>query len=562
MKSFHSYIHVERFGTDEVEGIEFGKCFIFPKVDGTNSQLWLADGELKAGSRNRTLGFDKEDNAGFYAWALQQQKLKDYLTKHPTHRIYGEWLVPHTLRTYREETWRRLWIFDVTTEVGDHEEFIPYNLYQPMLEEFGLDYIQPISEIVNPSYDFLIEQLERNTFLIQDGKGVGEGVVIKNYCVSINHRILTADLQWKTAGTMKVGDKLIGITDNNIGIKKGRYFCPSEVTFAQEDTEDCYELLLSDGTKLISTKEHPWLVVPKIPKSRLIPSTSYDWVKTENIREGQLITRLVPTWEYKPDHDIGWLSGFLDGEGSLIHNQPSLRSANLVVVGNQLSGPIAEKYKRLVKEKGFNLHEIKPGNSTAERMTIQGGKREAMRFLGMIRPERLLSKINTSALGGIKSRNKQFLTIVKKTFVDKQKIMRMSTSSGTYIAEGFGAHNSYYNQYHRQTWAKIVRQEFKEQNQKVFGGGAVLGKKMVEEDLVEIFCTQSLIDKTYAKIVLERDGWKSEAIPQLLNSVFHDLVQEDIWTIVKRMKNPTINFKTLQSLVTQKIKQAKPEIFN
>ena len=63
---FRKYQHIERFGTDEVDGIEFGKCYIFYKIDGTNGSVWLDnDGNLKAGSRNRELTLEN-DNARFY----------------------------------------------------------------------------------------------------------------------------------------------------------------------------------------------------------------------------------------------------------------------------------------------------------------------------------------------------------------------------------------------------------------------------------------------------------------------------------------------------------------
>lgn len=32
---FKKYMHIERFGNDEVEGIEFGNCYIFCKIDET-----------------------------------------------------------------------------------------------------------------------------------------------------------------------------------------------------------------------------------------------------------------------------------------------------------------------------------------------------------------------------------------------------------------------------------------------------------------------------------------------------------------------------------------------
>ena len=60
---FKKYQHVERFGTDKVDGIENGECYIFPKIDETNCSVWLDnEGNIKAGSRNNelTLEFDNK----------------------------------------------------------------------------------------------------------------------------------------------------------------------------------------------------------------------------------------------------------------------------------------------------------------------------------------------------------------------------------------------------------------------------------------------------------------------------------------------------------------------
>ncbi len=111
------YMHVERWATEEVDNIQLGHCFVFPKIDGTNSSVWLDnDGELAAGSRNRVLALGN-DNAGFLGEMLQDDNILAYLREHPTHRLYGEWLVPHTLKTYREEAWRKFWIFDVSIPI-------------------------------------------------------------------------------------------------------------------------------------------------------------------------------------------------------------------------------------------------------------------------------------------------------------------------------------------------------------------------------------------------------------------------------------------------------------
>ena len=179
---FLKYQHVERFGTTETQGIENGMCYVFPKIDGTNGQLWIQqtkDGminKLCAGSRNRQLELDN-DNAGFYIWACEQDNIMLFFRKYPNLRLYGEWLVPHSLKTYEEKAWRNFYVFDVM----DGERYLPYEEYAALLEPFGIEFIPPLCKVENPSYERLISQLEKNGYLIEDGKGIGEGIVIKNY---------------------------------------------------------------------------------------------------------------------------------------------------------------------------------------------------------------------------------------------------------------------------------------------------------------------------------------------------------------------------------------------
>ena len=177
---FKKYQHVERFGNTEVENINLGECFIFPKIDGTNASIWMENGEIKAGSRNRELTLDN-DNAGFLHWALDQDNIKSFFIKNPKLRLFGEWLVPHSLKTYREDAWRKFYVFDVCVDVVDEVGHLSFNIYKEYLEEFGVDYISPIAVVTNGTYEQFVKATEKNTFLIEDGKGFGEGIVIKNY---------------------------------------------------------------------------------------------------------------------------------------------------------------------------------------------------------------------------------------------------------------------------------------------------------------------------------------------------------------------------------------------
>lgn len=180
MSEFLKYPHLEKLISSAVEGILDGVCHIFYKIDGTNGSVWVdSEGSLAAGSRNRTLS-SGSDNAGFFAFVQKSKPLFEFAKVHPKKILYGEWLVPHSLKTYRDDAWKRFYVFDVfDTETG---EFLHYDTYKVLCDEFGVDYIPPLAIIKNPSEEDLFKLL-KNTgqFLIEDGKGDGEGIVIKNY---------------------------------------------------------------------------------------------------------------------------------------------------------------------------------------------------------------------------------------------------------------------------------------------------------------------------------------------------------------------------------------------
>lgn len=187
IKFYRSYQSVKKYGTQETQGIEDGKSYVFPKIDGTNASVWFDGVDIQAGSRRRILDETSDgDNAGFCKFARKNNNLLEFFKKHPDLRLYGEWLVPHSLKTYREDAWRKFYVFDVVRELepdveGGEFVYLSYDDYKPLLDEFGLDYINPIGIVKNASLDNYIHYLSANGFLIKDGEGNGEGIVIKNY---------------------------------------------------------------------------------------------------------------------------------------------------------------------------------------------------------------------------------------------------------------------------------------------------------------------------------------------------------------------------------------------
>ena len=172
---YQQYQHVEKLGSDEVNGLLEGECYIFPKIDGTNAHVWKdCYGKIHYGSRKRELSLDA-DNAGFMRWAMDCEWLQAIMERLPyDSHVYGEWLVPHSLKTYTEDAWRQFYIFDVIVDGK-------YIHYKYLGSNILFHHVPCTRIIINPKLMDIKRCLAENTYLIQDGEGCGEGVVVKNY---------------------------------------------------------------------------------------------------------------------------------------------------------------------------------------------------------------------------------------------------------------------------------------------------------------------------------------------------------------------------------------------
>ena len=293
------YQHIERFGNSDVEGIDVGTCHIFPKIDGTLGAIHWEDG-IHCYSKNRELSVEN-DNQGFMQYVLNNPALMELSESNPDKIFFGEWLVPHTLKDYRDDAWRQFYIFDVGAIDGEDFKYLPYDSYVKLFDDYDVEYIPPLLIAENVPYEKMVELLDKNMYLMKDGAGPGEGIIIKNY----------------------------------------------------------------------------------------------DFV----------------------------------------------------------------------------------------------------------------------------------------------------------------------NKYGRVKWAKIVRSEFKDKHRKNMGSPHVKYRETVEHEIIDKFCTDAFIEKTFAKIKNKYNGFESKHIGELLGTIFHDFVEEETYNAVKKFKMPTINFKTLNYILIKKVKEALPEIF-
>jgi hypothetical protein len=180
MTKYRSYQHIEKITSElspNLEGLLEGTVYVFPKIDGSNAVVYSDNGVVRAGSRRRELTQDS-DNFGFCKFVEAQESLKSFFRAFPWAVLYGEFLIKHTVATYRQDAWRNFYVFDVLDSKTD--KYLSYEQYVPALEAHGLTYIPPQKILVNPEYKSLLYELDANTYLLQDGC-IGEGIVAKNY---------------------------------------------------------------------------------------------------------------------------------------------------------------------------------------------------------------------------------------------------------------------------------------------------------------------------------------------------------------------------------------------
>lgn len=166
MKNFLSYPKIHRLGKEENDGILDNEVVIQEKIDGANTSVWIDEGVIKMGSRTRLLG--EESFNGFCEYINANQGIKNLLTDFPEYRLFGEWLVRHTI-SYNELAYKKFYLFDILAD----DKWFDQKKVQDIAEIYGIAYPQVFFRGVT-------NQESIKEFVGKSNIGDhGEGVVIK-----------------------------------------------------------------------------------------------------------------------------------------------------------------------------------------------------------------------------------------------------------------------------------------------------------------------------------------------------------------------------------------------
>lgn len=175
--AFKSYPKIHRLGTEETEGILVGTCTIQEKVDGANVSIWKnEDGSLGMGSRTQDITGGSFN--GFCEYVRAHKGINDLLDEFPNFRLYGEWLVRHSI-AYNELSYKKFYLFDIYYEITDRDELVNAFMSQEDVYRFGDQYGINVPQLFAVIEHPTIEQIM--PYVGQSCLGPkGEGVVIKN----------------------------------------------------------------------------------------------------------------------------------------------------------------------------------------------------------------------------------------------------------------------------------------------------------------------------------------------------------------------------------------------
>ena len=280
-------------------------------------------------------------------------------------------------------------------------------------------------------------------------------------CITPDTRVLTADLRWVAAGTLAVGDELLAFDEESRpaasagGKRPGRCYRTATVERVDRVTRPCYELEFDDGTVVRCSAGHRWLIGSLCNGAQ--------WAETKHMKAGghnaSSVCKPLDVWQTDMSRAGGYLGGAFDGEGCVENKLTGSHGGHRVSFA-QTDNVMLADVERCLADLGFDYtHAVQPrggnlGQDGATRRDIHrisiSRRSELLRFLGTVRPGRLLGNLNLANLGRLQRTN--VARLVKKTAIGDREVVMLDTSSRTYFAEGLASHNCV-----AVTWANVRR---------------------------------------------------------------------------------------------------------
>ncbi len=259
------------------------------------------------------------------------------------------------------------------------------------------------------------------------------------------------DYTWRAIETIKEGDVVIGFDrePNRTERKHAhRLIRSTRVTKTFQREAEIVELKVSTGKTIYVTPSHKMLVRKHLANNHI-------WKEVQELQPGDEIVCPFPRlWSPNTSWEAGWLSGIYDGEGCVDSlGQFGARIGPGRIAVSQNPGLVLDQMRAILEQYDFDYSDSPQIESSVRRLRLRGGIGEAFRFMGMIRPLRLLDRWQqTPELASLTGKGHTFVESVAPCY-RAETVYNIQTESGAYFAEGLAVANC--GAYFYRTWEDV-----------------------------------------------------------------------------------------------------------
>lgn len=265
-------------------------------------------------------------------------------------------------------------------------------------------------------------------------------------CLAPGSKVLTADYQWVPVEELKVGQPIVGFDEFRKEGEKCRKMRLSYVEGNEPTWQQSYEIVTDRGTTTVASEAHLWLVNGGYPSK-----PEWVWKRTDELEDGSEIAWFAEPWDDDSQmYESAYLSGLFDGEGAVNNNMRTRngnnRGWNITLAQNP--GLVLDKALECLDKLGFDYKVY--SDRKCHKVTIRGHLAERMRFLGHVRPVRLLNNLNGVGWDGAAimprgryGADRPAATVTSIRPVGRRKVYAIGTSTKTLMVDGMFSHNSY-----------------------------------------------------------------------------------------------------------------------
>lgn len=250
-------------------------------------------------------------------------------------------------------------------------------------------------------------------------------------CIDPNTKVLTARMFWKPAKTLKVGDDLVGFSEElqGDGPRPFRKTERSTITGIVSINRPKLKIKTTHGEITVSTN-HLFLGRRR----------GVQWIRADDLKVDDQLSFFTPPWEADYSSEASYLAGFLDGEGYV-------GKSGRVGFG-QNPGSVSDYVCDALSRRGSET--VNQSSRKCEAFDIRSGVPfTGWRLIGTLRPIRLMENLQKvwegRAIWGKRTTRAKVLSIES---VGDGEVLAISTTSKTLITEGFLSHNCDYKAFH------------------------------------------------------------------------------------------------------------------